>query len=220
MRHVWLHRAPAGAPAELVVFCNGWGMDERVVAGLDGTGCDVLCLYDYRRPEPDPALLRELAALTPSRRILVAWSLGVYMSGMLKRLLPPFHISVACNGTPRPIDARYGIPAPVYDATVQAMTSADARDRFMLRAGMECSLCRQDVAELREELEAVRRLVLEDTAEAPHFDLALVSAGDRIFPARSQRRYWQSCPGTRLIPLEGSHCPFPSFRAWRELWHG
>ena len=286
MKALWLHRAPVRAAAPLIVFCNGWGMDERAVAHLDGAGCNVLCLYDYRSPTLPDGLREELAALlrksentackaakttsgkgteeqadadrpeehraaaqTQAPCILIAWSLGVFMSTFVRRQLPflTFDVTLACNGTPRPVDAAYGIPPAVYEATEQTLSPV-VRDAFMANAGMDGGLCRQCVDDLREELTAVRLLAhAESQKDAPKdappnapknaqnatrkepveeqealpcaFDAALISRKDRIFSARNQKRWWQSCPRTRIIMQEGGHYPFAGLRSWLELAH-
>ncbi len=263
MKGIWLHRASAAAP--LIVFCNGWGMDERAVAHLDGTGCSVLCLYDYRSPELPAGLREEVAAMlelrtednaaprgattgagtprentaTPAacghtsgagaaggnvphaqrpRHMLVAWSLGVFMSACVRRQLPPFAFTLACNGTPRPLDAACGIPPDSYEHMERTLSPA-VRDAFMANAGMPADLCRQNVDELREELTAVRRLAQSGTMPPLPFDVAILSRKDRIFTARNQRRWWQTCPGTRIILQEGAHWPFTGIHSWLELTH-
>ena len=44
MKSEWLHQAPAG---ELIIFCNGWGMDATPFQPLGARDYDVLMLFDY-----------------------------------------------------------------------------------------------------------------------------------------------------------------------------
>lgn len=218
MKYIWLCRAPKEEKAELIVFCNGWGMDGRVVRHLDGTGCHVVCLYDWRSPNLPERLAEEVAMLTLSRRTVIAWSLGVFMSEFVRRSLPPFDTALACNGTPWPVEARRGIDPAVYAAMTRDFRSDAARDAFMDQAGMDRKLCRQDVACLREELDVIGALALQNAA-TPRlpFHAALVSSGDRIFAARNQLRAWKDCPETRIVKRKGGHWPFGAFSSWKEL---
>ena len=44
MKQSWLHKQSLN---KLIVFCNGWGMDEHPFRPLHSFGYDVLMLYDY-----------------------------------------------------------------------------------------------------------------------------------------------------------------------------
>ena len=76
MKQSFLYR---GESSELLLFFNGWSMDERAVAHLASGGLDVLALWDYT--EPDTAFFAERSRY---RKIhLAAWALGVFTAAKL-----------------------------------------------------------------------------------------------------------------------------------------
>ena len=50
MKYKWLNR---GENNKIILFFNGWGMDENVVKHLDCEDYDVLMFYDYNTLETD-----------------------------------------------------------------------------------------------------------------------------------------------------------------------
>ena len=77
MKYEWLNRENN---SEIIVFFNGWGMDENIVSHLDFDGYDVLMFYDYNSLETDFdfSLLNKY-----SKRYLTAWSMGVMIATLL-----------------------------------------------------------------------------------------------------------------------------------------
>ena len=100
MKQSFLYR---GESSELLLFFNGWSMDERAVAHLASGGLDVLALWDYT--EPDTAFFAELSRY---RKIhLAAWSLGVFTAAkLLAGHAIEFASATAFNGTLRPVARR------------------------------------------------------------------------------------------------------------------
>ena len=123
MQKHWLKRI--GAP-DLIVVALGWASEPRLVQNIPTEGHDVLVLYDYRTLEPLAA-----ADTAPYGQItLLAWSFGVWASEQVCRDIP-FRRAVALNGTPLPVDARYGIPPQAMAVTRQGIrrTGTDLFDR-------------------------------------------------------------------------------------------
>lgn len=89
-------------------------------------GYDILCTDDYRTIESvDPA------TVTGYRRIyLFAWSFGVWVSELIFRGIP-FYKTVALNGTPLPVNNRYGILPKSFAVTLKgiARTGIEAFNR-------------------------------------------------------------------------------------------
>lgn len=74
----------------------------------------MLVLYDYRTLEP----LAAADTASYGQITLLAWSFGVWVAEQVCRDIP-FRRAVALNGTPLPVDARYGIPPQAMAVTRQ-----------------------------------------------------------------------------------------------------
>lgn len=221
MKLTWLAH---GGARRLLVFFNGWGMDEQVVAGVDPPpACDLLEVHDYSERGGD-ALERVLAGY-PSFS-LVAWSLGVWAAAEVfagLRRVP--ETAVAVNGTCRPIDEACGIPPRLFRATVAGYTAA-SRDAFVRRmCGNPAALAtyssrssRREPADQAAELRAVEAGVAATPAPPSIYSLAIIGRGDRIMPPESQRRGWGAATAVRVLPIP--HYPFHDLRSWEEILDG
>lgn len=215
MRTEWLIKK---GNRRLVLFFNGWGMDAQAVAHLGGA-CDVWMAYDYRVLEsvdlPDVRAYGEVC--------VVAWSMGVWAAANVVPQLPvaPGR-AVALNGTEHPVDDRWGIPERVYRLTERGMNAA-GREKFvgrMLADAAEAerfaeSKPARSLEEVCGELTAIR----EQSAvrrEEMKWHKAYVSEQDVIFPAASQRAWWQG-RAERVCGLAGGHYPFYRFGSWDEI---
>ncbi len=158
MENLWIYRK--GRP-NLIVFCNGWGMDERPFRPFLSGQCDVLMLSNYHSlsPVPDlPVLAKDYAAV-----FLVSWSMGVWVG---QRLFSDFRdcfaAAVAINGTLCPIHDTLGIPEEILIATLDNF-SEDSRQKMYRRMCRNRDFCTQFQANLpdrslvsqRQELQAL-----------------------------------------------------------------
>lgn len=163
MEKHWLKRE--GNPS-LILFVLGWAADSRVVEYIRPEGYDMLCLYDYRTIEP--VAQEELAEYRSVH--LFAWSFGVWVAEQVLRGIPLAQ-AVALNGTPRPVDDRYGIPSRAFRVTLRGIAAAGT-DAFNRRAYGEYydtagSLTPSRTAEeLHEELATLYEMSAQDSALA------------------------------------------------------
>ena len=75
MRYKWLNKEGNN---KLILFFNGWGMDECVVKHLNCEDYDVLMFYDYNTLDSDFDF-NSLNIYTEKN--LIAWSMGVMVGG-------------------------------------------------------------------------------------------------------------------------------------------
>ena len=216
MQLTCLHRAGGDAA---IVFFNGWSRDAPDVAGLSADGFDVWEVHDYTSLDCD---LSEVVAAS-SRRILVAWSLGVWAAAkFLMESGIRFDDAVAINGTLRPIDAECGIAPGIFRGTIEHWGEERARERFLLRmAGGRAEFAR--LPEVRRspesqqaELAALEQMIVSAPAVVSPFRRAVIGAADRIFPAAAQRNFWRTT-GTEIAELPLPHYPFSGLSGWREV---
>lgn len=202
MKYKWLNNK---GNKKLIIFFNGWGMDECVVKHLEVEDYDVIMFYDYSTLDTDfiPQDYQE--------KYLVAWSMGVMIGTKFG-----FHVNsaTAINGTLKPIDAEFGIHPKIYDLTIRGFDEK-GREKFIQNmfndTRMVCSIKgREDtIEELKSELSAIKTY-------SANFDFkytkVLISDNDKIIPTKSQCAYWKMEPN-----LKSGHFPFSLFKKWSEL---
>lgn len=202
-----------GGSATLLLFFNGWGMDDRVLAHLaEDADADVLTVCDYTAlaPLPDLSAYRE--------RYLVAWSLGVLAAAaVLSRQPLALTGSVACNGTLRPVDAEYGIPPALVQGTIAHWLDPLARRKFYHRVWGQAEAPMPERSPESQQLELQALACLAQAEPPPNpFRQALVSPNDRIMPAAAQIRYWEEA-GIPCRLCQSPHDPFAQMRGFREV---
>lgn len=214
MRIEWLAKKNTGCA---ILFFNGWGMDRNAVSHLKIEDDVVMC-YDYRSWDLDLSELKRYR-----KKILIAWSMGVWAAN---RILPYTEIcpdvSIALNGTARPVDDRYGIPVKAYDLTEKGM-SERGQEKFFLRmfdrSEDRLKFSRQrperDLQGVCEELSFIRRESVSVGGNL-HWDRCYLSEKDMIFPAANQRS-WCLSQKIPIYSLTGGHYPFYHFSSWKEI---
>ena len=223
MRYKWLNKEGNN---KLILFFNGWGMDENVVKHLDVEDYDVLMFYDYNTLDTDFDF--ESLNFYPEKN-LIAWSMGVMIGN---KLAPSLTLPLgegtktAINGTLKPIDEEFGIHPKIYDLTIKGF-SEKGRDRFVKSmfdtqpppAFQAPSPLERDIENQHSELIALKEICkLATSLTLPLgegkslYNKILISDNDKIIPTKSQVAFWEIEPN-----LKGGHCPFFQFKKWSEL---
>ena len=94
MKYKWLNKSNN---KKLIVFFNGWGMDEKVVSHLSFNDFDVLMFYNYTDTDKS-----DFDFSNYEYKILLAWSMGVYVSNIYYETFKGFDKYIAINGTQYP----------------------------------------------------------------------------------------------------------------------
>lgn len=217
MKLKWLHQ---NSSSDLIVFCNGWGMDEGVVNHLTSTEYDLVMLYSYSALK-EPAELSEILS-TYENRQLVAWSMGVWVGQRIfGKYRDMFSQLLAINGTLCPMHDRYGIPEEVFRSTLENY-GEEARAKFYRRMCRQKTNLKQflanepqrSVEDQRQELDFLATSVDCIPAEHSIFTKAVISDQDWVVPSENQRNYWRDC---ETLHLAGFHYMFPLFQSWAQL---
>lgn len=217
MKHKWLHN---NNNAGLIIFCNGWGMDESPVRFLRSDQYDVLMFYDYSSTVLDVDLQQLFVEYTSV--VLVSWSMGVWAGQQLFAGCPDvFATAIAINGTLCPIDDQYGIPEKTVRGTLENFDDK-GRLKFYYRMFRNRELYRdfirqqprRSVADQQQELAALLETAVCKVEEEPVYTTAIVSNRDLIMPTKNQLRFW---PEKRVKLVDGSHFLFYSYDSWDEL---
>ncbi len=200
MEYKWLNKKNN---KKLIVFFNGWGMDENVVKHLKPEDYDVIMFYDYNNLDMDLSLLEEY-----EQKHLVSWSMGV-MTATLFNI--KYNTSTAINGTLKPIDDKFGIPVKIYDLTLNNFNQNSSQKfiQNMFEKGESVPPIEREFENIKKELAALKNYKADSNFK---YTKILLSNKDRIIPSKNQSAFWKLAPNT-----EGGHCLFYKFEYWSEL---
>lgn len=189
----------------LFLFFSGWASPPSTFKPVDIAGYDTLVAYDYRNLDFD---LRQLDGYV---EIAVgAWSYGVAVATLFLDDNPqlPVTARIAVNGTPFTVDDTRGIPAAIFQGTLDnlnPLTLSKFRRRMCGSAAisrqLESVMPEADISGLTDEL---RQLGSLKPGDARQWDYAIIATSDLIIPTANQLRAWT---GAR-VPHEsvtGSH---------------
>ena len=211
MQYIWLNKKNENK--ELILFFNGWAMNETPVKHLDCAKFDILILFDYRDINFN---LAQFDFSKYEKKYLICWSMGVYASSLFIDKLNDFDKKIAINGTTKIIDDTYGIPVKVYKITLKLLNE-DSCDKFIKNMFDNGKLnpnitITRTLEELKEELISIQNFKLKNELK---FDCAIISSNDRIVPTKNQLAFWND--KTKIIEIDSTHCPFEKFTSWMEL---
>lgn len=202
MKYKWLNKKEND---NVIVFFNGWGMDECVVKHLDFGKHDVIMFYDYNNLETefDFSLLKSYRI-----RNLIAWSMGI-MTATLFDL--KYDNTVAVNGTLKPIDNKFGIPERIYELTIRGFNEQGAEKFIKNMFDKEYQLPpnSRDYENQKSELSALKTYSANTNFK---YSKVFISNSDKIIPTKNQTAYWNMEPN-----LQSGHCPFLQLKKWEEL---
>lgn len=178
---------------DLVLYMLGWAASPNAVLHIETpAGFDVMACYNYTE-------LRKLRAedFAGYRRIyLFAWSFGIWVAEQCCRELP-IHRAVALNGTPYPVDAKWGMRLRVVLRSMRAMAKAGTDNPFM--AGAEEGRYMptgpypdRSAGEKVAELEFLAGEAEKESAPHLRWDKAYIADKDEIFPPARMWDYWQT----------------------------
>ena len=214
MEYQWLNKKEENN--KLIVFFNGWAMNETPVSHLASENYDILMFFDYRKLND---IISTLDLTKYVEKNLVAFSMGVYAANKFAKILNSFDRKVAVNGTNKIVDNNFGIPEKIYKITVKFLNE-DSLDKFiknMFKGGEinpEIKITRT-LEELKEELIEIQKITFEDEIK---YDKALISNDDRIIPTKNQVAFWKNWGnGAKFEIIDGTHCPFKNYNSWREI---
>lgn len=189
---------------KLIIFFNGWGMDEKIVSHLDRTGFDLLIFYDYNDFDIDMPDIEHY-----SEKYLAAWSMGVMVSTLFD--FNGIKKYIAINGTPKAIDDKYGIPERIYKLTVRGFNETSCQkfmERMFATTPTITTFSNRSFESQKEELENLMGI----EGRIVSFDKQIVSDNDNIIPTKNQLNYWKN---PEII--KSGHCPFFDYKSWLEI---
>lgn len=222
MKNSWLYQGQR----RLIIFCNGWGMDDAPFQPLGAKEYDVLMLFDYTDLTTEIDFSSLLNGYDEVN--LIAWSMGVWVG---QQLFTPwaslFRRSVAINGTLCPIDDQFGIPVHVYRATLSRFSEAGRlkfyRRMCRERGTLEMFLGHQPQRSMESqarELEALQEMAGCDREESALYTHILIANQDLVMPTAHQVAFWKEREGRERVVFTGFHFPFYGWCNWDDLVDG
>ncbi len=191
---------------DLIIYMLGWAATPNAVLHIATPGCDVLACYDHRELAP----LRAEDFARYRRIYLFAWSFGVWVSEQCCRELPLYR-AIALNGTPFPVDERYGMRLRVVLRSMRGMAKtggnpfADAGGEGV-RYSPAGPYDELSIEEKIDELNQLAGRSREDSAARLRWHTAYIGSKDEIFPPANMRAYWEPLGIAR--EFDSYHYPF------------
>lgn len=215
MKATWLNKKNGNQC--IILFFNGWGMDEVVVEHLAFDECDVLMLNEYRSLLLPLGLMDILQGYKNVH--VVAWSFGVWVANWLMVYEPILvNTSLAINGTLNPVNEHFGIAPGIAQGTCEGLNPANwikFNRRVFGRDTGQNLLSADEIQMKQDELRFLMRCFQTLGPMPNRFDRALISSDDRIMPAANQQRFWSD--EATIVPADGPHALFDPFTSWSSL---
>ncbi len=206
---------------ELIIVYGTWGIDEKAFAGLYDDKFDFILFYNYSADEP--LILPEMK--TYKRVIVIGWSLGVWAAEYFSRKsgIKP-DLTIAVNGTPFPVDDRFGIPLKVFEATLENI-SMNNMAKFYLRVfggkshfeKNKAIIPEKNEKSLQVELRWLYNRMMEPVDTGFIWDYSLIGSEDRVFKTQTLLDYWSEHNETRQIIIPAPHYMFDNWNSLKDL---
>ena len=208
MKSLWLNKRNN---KNIIVFFNGWGMNETIVSHIDYNKNDVLMFCDYRNLDVEVFDFSQY-----ENKFLVAWSMGVYISNLFYDKLKDFNKKIALNGTFYPIDNNYGIIQKIYDLTVNNFNETSC-EKFVQRMAINKDFVfDRTIQELKDELVSIKQYAKIELQKTLQYNKVIISLQDKIIPTKNQTNFWKD----KIVDIENIDCghyPFGIFNNWNEI---
>ena len=215
MQYHWLSK---NNNENLIIFFSGWSFDYRALSSLSSENCDVLCVYDYTEISPLEPQLPYYKQVH-----LIAWSMGVFAAWQVRKSLPELSRKIAINGTPRPIDDKFGIPEKIFKMTLDNLNPSVLekfrKNMFSNEEEYENFIKNVPLSNFenskKELVNLEREIKSAEDAYTDFYDYAIISGRDKIFPCKNQLRFWEE--RVKTINLDCGHFPFGQFESWNDI---
>ena len=197
----------------LIVLLNGWGMDEKPFDLLK-SDYDILFLSDYTN------LDFRFDFSKYKKKILIAFSAGVYMAAHLKPVLPEFDLKIAINGSLNLFDTKQGVPENIrLEMETLTLETAFEFRKKLIHNNNHLALFNknQPNRSLESSLNELSALEKYNTCTTFEFDKVIIGEDDEIIPMKNQIGAWSKYKNTHMLFLEGGHFLFYQFKNFSEI---
>lgn len=215
MKYFWINKENN---SNLIIFFNGWGMDEKPFMNLNTPQNDVITYYDYRVIDNFDAELIK----TYNNVYLIAWSFGVWVANYIFRNYKKYlKKAIAINGTLKPINDTYGISQRLYESTCRNFNETN-RDVFYKRMCVEerildnfiKNMPNRNIEDQKEELYKLKEYFKIDI-KGNIFNKIIIGESDKIIPVKNQELFWDN--KAEIIKIPSYHFLFDQFQSWEDI---
>jgi len=219
MKSKWLIRNNS---EKLIIFFNGWSLDENIVKHIKTSTYDVLMFYDYENFDIEQDVFVKIKKYNQIN--IIAWSFGVWACGEVIQKFDNLKNVIAINGTFMPIDDNFGIPTKIFNLTL-ANLSDKTYPRFFANMFLNPEKKYKDgmpkryIYNQKQELIRIKELYSAQNASKKfeYFNKVFISKNDKIIPANNQIKFWTQNSSSHIFELNEGHCIFNDYNTWDEL---
>ncbi|MFH0702948.1 MAG: pimeloyl-ACP methyl esterase BioG family protein [bacterium] len=218
MNNFWLIKKSS---KKLLIFFNGWGMDENPFLHLKSSEYDVLMFYNYQNLDAENLKIEEWNNYQEIN--LVCWSMGVWTANFFREYLGSIKFSIAINGSFFPIHNDFGIPDNIFQLTLDNFSLLN-REKFYkkmfskdedFQKFLKIQPKREIIDQKKELLKLQYYIKKEPFSDMFNFNQVIIGKYDKIIPAKNQKCFWQQ----KLTPLiiEAPHYAFFLWNNWENI---
>ena len=193
---------------KLIVFFNGWGMDENVVSHLKVPANHVLEVVNF------PYKVNASTFNRYEEIIFIGWSFGsYYLARYLSENSIKYKKAISVNGSPETI-GKNGISEKIFNFTLNTLTP-DTLQKFYKNMEIDTSFLPplKNFYNIKEELQYFKDNYIPQKNVFTH---AFIGKNDKIISAANQKRFFNSI-GTAITELSCGHYPFFIIKDWFAL---
>lgn len=215
---------------KLILFFNGWSLDENIVNHLTSKNYDVTMFYDYSDLEISKEIIDEINNYDEVN--IIAFSFGVWgvnagvNASSLDNINAKIKNIIAINGTLIPIDNQFGISEKMFDLTLSNL-SEKTYPLFFKNMWGKChevdlsKMPNRSIEDKRQELIAIKNNSTQLKISDISFNKVFIGKYDKIIPAKNQFAFWGGkCDNKEIIELDSGHYAFDLFKDWEEIING
>lgn len=207
---------------KLIIFFNGWSLNENIVKHLSTAEFDVLMCNDYSDLEIAKETVEKINYYAEVN--VIAWSFGVWACGNVVNNFKNLKNVIAINGTLVPIDNNLGIPEKIFNLTLQHLSEENYVRFFKNMFSGEADLSKistRSIENKRRELEQIKNLSASKTCtqNAKYFNKVFIGINDKIISGKNQLNFWGKTDA-KVIQVDDGHYVFDLFKTWDEIING
>lgn len=193
---------------KLIVFFNGWGMDNKAVNHLTIPKNYEVKIVNFPY-NLDSSIFKNYEEI-----IAVGWSFGsYYLSKYLNKNNIKLDKIISINGVPETI-GEFGIPERIFKATLKNLTPETLKEFYSnMGVNSESLFSNKDFQSIKEELQYFKD---NYSPEKNSFTKAFIGKKDKIIPTLRQKKYYDN-HNTEIAIIQCPHYPFNFFKSWADI---
>lgn len=190
---------------KLILFFNGWGMDENIISHIEVPAEYILKVLNFPY-NLDDNIFQQYDEVIP-----IGWSFGCYY---LAKYLTEKNIKckkiISLNGSPEMI-GKNGISQGVFNLTLNTLTP-DTLQKFYGNMGIDSTFSPAEKVfqDIKDELQYFKDNYVPQKNVFTH---AFIGEKDKIIPASRQKKYFEA-NGTIITEIPCGHYPFSIIKNW------